>query len=953
MNITDLLQGAPSLINGTLNRYKLSIPSCSSSIDVENFNGTEALSENYHYDVLFTSPDKDITAAQMLRKPATLTMGTGELMVLSGQKMVHGYITDFHRLTGSADQVTYLVVIEPRLALLDKQYRSHRFFVNKSVPEVVSQILDEHGFQGWEYEFSLKHEYPKREQINQYQESDLQFIRRLLSEVGIFYMFTLQPDTQTEVVRFGDAQSALIQGKPLPLNSPSGLEDNGQESIWGLNITHKVVEAGVVAKDYNHREAQRILRSVQADMSRGDGDEINYGQVYHYRPRHPDGGDKYVPAPETANYYARLDHERFLCGQTLITGISNDASLAPGQVLTIIDGLLPTLPEQLQSPVVVTRINLSASRKSALQINLNGVPYSETLCWRPRLLPRPKVSGTMTARVTSAKDNDIYAWQDASGLYRVVFDADEESKDRGQESMPVRLAKPYGGHMYGFHLPLIQGTEVAIAFREGDPDQPYIAHALHDSRHVDHVTEKNSTRNVIRTAGLNKLRMEDKRGEEHIKLSTEYGGKTQLNLGHNVDSKRVLRGKGAELRTDEWVSVRGGKGILLSADFQPDASSTMLEMDGAIEQLEQALTLARSLQTAAKGSKTIPADINGHRALNESLRYLKMPGLVAHAPAGVGILSPEAIRLASGEKSIGLMSGKNTDISAGESFTVTASESVSLFAADAGMQLFAGAGKLDIQALGGELNTTAKENISISSGEGSITVSANSELVLLCGGAYIKLSDGNIEIGCPGNISLKAANVDQTGPGSLDSEPIVFPKGYSGSFTLKDPESGEIKPFTNYRVTTAEGEVLTGISDSSGKTSHLYSSMPGEMKIEFPDNRKEEGPGHWITVDHDFHGLKNSAIFAINRLTSMGDEGRLFGSDGKDYMNTKKDKIQEWSPLPSDATEEVINKSAIHRYGEKRKITQTFLEGDDVWAVGGKSWHWQPVTADDVYEEKK
>lgn len=835
MNMTYLLQGASSLINGTLNRYQLSIPSCSSSIDVENFNGAEALSENYCYDVLFTSPDKDITAAQMLRKPATLTMGTGELMGLSGQKMVHGYITDFHRLTGSADQVTYLIVIEPRLALLDKQYRSHRFFVNKSVPEVVSQILDEHGFQGWEYEFSLKHEYPRREQINQYQESDLQFIRRLLSEVGIFYMFTLQPDTQTEVVRFGDAQSALIQGKPLPLNSPSGLEDNGQESIWGLNIIHKVVEAGVVAKDYNHREAQRILRSVQADMSRGDGDEINYGQVYHYRPRHPDSGDKYVPAPETANYYARLDHERFLCGQTLITGISNDASLAPGKVLTIIDGVLPTLPEQLQSPVVVTRIHLSASRKSALQINLNGVPYSETLCWRPRLLPRPKVSGTMTARVTSAKDNDIYAWQDASGLYRVVFDADEESKDRGQESMPVRLAKPYGGDMYGFHFPLIQGTEVAIAFREGDPDQPYIAHALHDSRHVDHVTEKNSTRNVIRTAGLNKLRMEDKRGEEHVKLSTEYGGKTQLNLGHNVDDDRLLRGEGAELRTDDWVAVRGGKGVFISADAQQSAQGRMMDMEEAIRQLKNALSLAKSLNEIAQKAEATQGDSDSHEELNNALEDLKQAGILAHAPEGIGIVSPKSVRMASGGASVGLMSGKNTDISAGESITLAATKTVSVFAQGEGMQLIAGAGKLDIQAQEGELNAAAQQDITISSAEGKVTVSAGQELTITCGGAYIKLRGGNIEMGAPGNILLKCANAQKMGPATLDSPQHTFPKGYGEGFTLKDSESGEIQPFTFYRVTTGEGEVYEGVSDEHGKTMRIFTAMPSALKIEFPD----------------------------------------------------------------------------------------------------------------------
>jgi type VI secretion system secreted protein VgrG len=32
-------------------------------------------------------------------------------------------------------------VLEPFLALLGNQFRTHRFFVNKSVPEVVTEVL--------------------------------------------------------------------------------------------------------------------------------------------------------------------------------------------------------------------------------------------------------------------------------------------------------------------------------------------------------------------------------------------------------------------------------------------------------------------------------------------------------------------------------------------------------------------------------------------------------------------------------------------------------------------------------------------------------------------------------------------------------------------------------------------------------------------------------------------
>lgn len=829
MSLTDTLS---KTISASLNRYHLIIPSCPSPLDVEHFSGREEMSQTYYYIINFTSTDNDLDAGLLLRKSATFTMGTGGLKEQVSQKVVHGVITDFRRISGSADQAKYQVILEPFIKLLDRQHRSHRFFVNKSVPEVVTEVLQEHGLKGWEFEFRLKKTYPKREQINQYQESDLQFIQRLLAEVGIFYFFTLQPDTQTEIVHFGDSQAALTFDKTLAINSPSGMNDNRADSVWGLNVTHNVAEASVTTKAYNHREAQYLLQSAPADMTHGDGDGINYGEVYHYHFRHLERGDKIDPVPETANFYARLGHERYLAEQVRITGNSTDATLAPAQVLTITDSLPPTLPALLRNPVLLTCVGFSASRKDALQVVLKGVPYSEVICWRPPLLPRPKITGTMTARVTSAKEGDIYAWQDASGMYRVKFDADRDDKNPGQESMPVRLAKPYSGDAYGFHFPLIQGTEVAIAFEEGDPDRPYIAHALHDSRHVDHVTDKNGTRNVIRTPANNKLRMEDKRGEEHIKISTEFGGKTQLNLGHNVNASRKLRGEGAELRTDDWISIRGGKGIFISADMQPQAQGKMLDMNEAIRQLEQALFLARSMAKAATAANATQGDISCQQRLNSSLTDLTAPGMLLHAPDGIGMVSARALRIASGSESVGIMSGDNTDISAGQSFTVVAEGAVSLLSRNQGMQLLAAKGRVNIQAQSDDLSMSSQQNLDIQSSEGKVTVSANQELILACGGAYIKLSGGNIELGCPGQILLKSTNMQKMGPTSLDIASVEMPRGFGGGFILTD-EAGVPQPSTPYRLTTAEGDILQGITDENGKTAPVNTSIPSVVKVEF------------------------------------------------------------------------------------------------------------------------
>ena len=807
----------------------LDIPSCPYPLDVERFDGLEQMSALYHYTIRFTSSHPELTAEMMLSKTATLSIGVGELFNSTVGKIVHGVVTNFRRLIGSRDQVTYEIILEPFISLLDKQFRTHRFFVNKSVPEVVAQILGEHGLKGWEYEFKLKQTYPKREQINQYQESDLEFIERLLAEVGIFYFFTLQPDTQTEVVHFADKQSAWTFGKKLPLNSPSGENDNAADSVWGVQVWHNVVERSVTASDYNHREAQSVLMSVPADMTRGDGEGNTYGDVYHYRPRHLERGDKITPPAETGNFWARLEHERFLSTQTTVTGSSTDHTLGPAQVLTITEmAIPPTLPRETENGVVIIRTGYYASRKNALKVAWVAIPYYENRCWRPAAKKRPVVSGTLTARVTSAKDNDIYAWQDASGMYRVKFDADRDDKRQGMESMPVRFAKPYGGDKYGFHFPLIQGTEVAIAFHEGDPDRPYIAHALHDSRHVDHVTEANSTRNVIRTAGLNKLRMEDKRGEEHIKLSTEFGGKTQLNLGHNVDASRELRGEGAELRTDRHVSIRGGAGVFITADKQPFAGDKMLSMQEAIAQLENALSIARSMSDAAETAQALPADIQSQVKLTDALKDLVQPGMVLNAPEGVSITSPQAVRMASGSASVGIMSQQNTDISALKRFTVAAGEAVSMLARKAGMKLFAAKGKVEIQAQDDALDAIAKKDVTVTSTEGRVEITAAKDVVLKnLDGSFIQLQGKNIILGCEGNILWKCANAQKMGSVSMSSVMPQFPSGYSGKFTASS-DAGVPVAAAAYMLTSSNGQKLFGRTDENGETVPVYSSNPNE-----------------------------------------------------------------------------------------------------------------------------
>ncbi|MTC21939.1 MULTISPECIES: type VI secretion system Vgr family protein [unclassified Providencia] len=839
-----LLDTAKNLLQGQ-NRYRLEVQGCSDLLDVEHFTGREAASDTYRYQITFTCSAQDLSAQQLLRRNASLTFSApiNNLMGLSTQpsiaKRVHGVVTDFRRLSGSADEARYQLVIEPFFALLRHQIRSHRFFINQSIPDVVEQILREHNFKGWEFEFHLEKEYPKREQINQINESDRQFIERLLSEVGIFYRFGLQDDTQTEVLHFTDSQRGYVYDKMLPLNSPSGLSDNHVDSVWGLSLRHQVVESTVFAKDYNHRLAEDTLISAVADMTRGDGEKINYGDVYHYKGRHLTRGDKIRPETETANFWARLDHERFLARQTLLRGESSAAGLTPLLVLSIQDNpLSSTLPSVFKSPVLITRLRFTASRDKALTVRFDAVPYTESLCWRPALKPRPVIAGTLMARITSAKDHDIYAHQNEHGFYWVKFDADRDDKTKGYESMPVRLAKPYAGDTYGMHFPLIQGTEVAIAFHEGDPDRPYIAHALHDSRHPDHVTDKNNTRNVIRTPANNKLRMEDKRGQEHIKLSTEYGGKTQLNLGHLVNAEREQRGDGFELRTDSWGAIRAGKGLFITTDKQDKAGGDVLAMEEAVAQLKQAQQLTESLKEAAKIAKAELADLQTQKILlSDTLHELKQSALLVSSPEGIAHTSPKSIQLSSGENIIATAQ-KSADFSIAKKFTVAAGEIISLFAQKLGIKIFANQGKISIEAQHDEMSLDALKDLSISSHDGKVIIKAKKEIILTSGGGYIRIADGSVECAAPDKIIERGAVWQKFGGQSINT---AMQSWESSEFAVK-PQfvsyDKEAQIDLSHPVgIIADGTKSSSTSDTLGNVSEQKGLGLDKLNIEFNDKK--------------------------------------------------------------------------------------------------------------------
>ncbi|MEX5147155.1 type VI secretion system tip protein VgrG [Enterobacter cloacae] len=812
--------------------HLLSVKGCDAGLDVLAFEGDEALSKPFRYRIEFSSADHAISKEMMLMKAASLTLqapvdqGYG-IKVQQPVRVIQGMVSGLERLGTSKDETRYAVTLEPRLALLDRSHQN-AIYQDMSVPQVVEKILRErHGMRGQDFLFSLTREYPRREQVMQYGENDLHFITRLLDEVGIWFRFTTDTRLNIDVVEFYDSQQGYEKGLTLPSVPPSGQHSQGVDSVWEMESHHNVVQKQVSTRDYNYRQATEDMNTL---VDATCGDTTTYGEAYHWADNYLTPGSAYDrnPAPESGAFYARIRHERYLNGQTKTRAFTSCPVLSPGQVVKVTGGY--EVADVFAQGVVVTAMHSHARRDEDFGVRFDGIPDSTDFCFRAAPGSRPVMAGTLPARVTSTTENDTYGHIDKDGRYRVNMLFDRDNWETGFESLRVRQSRPYAGDTYGLHLPLLAGTEVAIGFEDGNPDRPYIAGVLHDSAHGDHVTIRNYKRNVLRTPANNKIRLDDERGKEHIKVSTEYGGKSQLNLGHLVDSEKQQRGEGFELRTDSWGAIRAQKGIFISADGQARAQGQVLDMEPALARLSAALVEMESLAASARQAQALVADVSRQqKLLKQKIGQLHEEVILGSAPKGMALVSGEDMQLSASDN-MTLTAGKQLDVGVQKDFTLAAGKQLSLYSRE-GAKLFSSQNDIDIQAQGGNITTWSTQDTHISSGR-KLIVTAQDELTLICGGGYIKISGGNVEIGGPGKLFIKNSGIKKAGSGSMQGVMKSFePECFDEKFIIRNALTQEPLPGKAYKITMPNGSVVTGITDSQGATTLNSSDMIDDMVI--------------------------------------------------------------------------------------------------------------------------
>ncbi|RKR38313.1 uncharacterized protein (DUF2345 family) [Paraburkholderia sp. BL17N1] len=130
------------------------------------------------------------------------------------------------------------------------------------------------------------------------------------------------------------------------------------------------------------------------------------------------------------------------------------------------------------------------------------------------------------------------------------------------------------------------------------------------------------------------------------------------------------------------------------------------------------------------------------------------PDLVVASAAGIRMTATRGTYIVSGQDHA-VTAGRDVSVSSGRSLFASVRGAISMFAYQLGMKLIAAKGKVDIQAQSDQMALAALKDITISSSDGKVVITASKEVWIGAGGSYIQINGSGIINGSPGVILEK------------------------------------------------------------------------------------------------------------------------------------------------------------------------------------------------------
>ncbi|MEO1192105.1 MAG: type VI secretion system tip protein TssI/VgrG [Pseudomonadota bacterium] len=470
--------------------------------------GEEAVSTAYRLQVSFLSARVETPAAMLLGRRAKVTMALGEA------EQIHCGV--IRRFTQSqvldSGLILYRVELRPRMAVLGLSRERQIYGPDKEarVADVLRASLlgegalgpteEAHaGLSASDLSFQLLKDHPARSFRVQYEESDLDFITRLMEQEGIFFFFEQNENGERLIVSDDISVCQPCPGGPasIAFGQPTALTRPDRLLVTTLAAKTRRLPAKIILTEYNEAHPEVDLQVSAVVDPQGQGVVTSFDE--HYLSR------------EEGEALAKVRAAELACRKTQFRGESNAPHLCPGYRITVQEHPKDTFNREL----FITKLRFEAGQphseyRGATQGYRNwfeALP-ADVVFAPERQKARPHIGGLEPAWIDGTHA-DLRGEIDQEGRHTARLTWDQSGRAEGKATPALRRTQPSSNANGGFHFPLSKGTEVQLSFVNGDPDRPLILGAVDNPATPGVIGDKSRTANRIRTAAGTTIEMND------------------------------------------------------------------------------------------------------------------------------------------------------------------------------------------------------------------------------------------------------------------------------------------------------------------------------------------------------------------------------------------------------------------------------------------------------------
>jgi len=705
---------------------RITTPLGDNALVLYRLEGGEALGEPFDYRLDCLSEDDAIDLDDLLGKGITVAFDTHE----DGTRHIDGIVTRAAQVSGRTEYAQYRFSVRPRLWLLERT-SDCRIFSETSVPDIVLQVLGEHGVTA--VDVRLSESYSPRHYCVQYRETAFAFVSRLLEHEGIHYFFEHGEGEHVLVLADGpEAHGSLPGYERVPhYTADQGRRERDHLTSWSFR---RSVDSGrYVMNDFAFDEPARDLLVSASIQVTEAYDEF---ELYEYPGAFPGAGSGAMER-SYGEGLARRRMELELSRHEVSKAGGNARGLAAGRTFE----LSGAERAELDREYLIVRAGLSIDLDSYFSGGDGGAPEFDCriecidarTVFRPaRRTSLPRIQGPQTAIVAGPAGEEI--WTDKHGRVKLQFHWDRYGQSNENSSRWVRVSQAWAGAQWGaIHLPRI-GQEVIVEYIDGDPDRPIVTGRVYNGTHgVPYHLPANATQSGIKSrsssggqaANFNEIRMEDKKGAEELYVHAE---KNQTNVVENDESTSVGNDETISIGNDrietvgndETISIGNDRTETVGNDETISIGSDRTETVGSDEKIS----------IGSNRTETVGADedvtIGGRQAV--TVRGDVVEKYASNQDTSVGGNHTESI-------------GKGQELKVADDRKVTVGDDL-------------------VVSVGKNLRITAGDSISIVTGKASIKMKKDGSIVL--NGVDVTVNGkGKVDVKAKNNVVMKGKKILQ------------------------------------------------------------------------------------------------------------------------------------------------------------------------------------------------